>query len=53
MLPDSTSTQFQPEVHNYMKGIKKMQTKSKESNKTTCEVVIWSMTQEEKGLREV
>ena len=30
-----------------------MQTKSKESNKTTCEVVIWSMTQEEKGLREV
>ena len=30
-----------------------MQTKSKESNKTTCEVVIWSMTQEEKDLREV
>ena len=30
-----------------------MQTKSKESNKTTCEVVIWSMTQEEKDLMEM
>ena len=28
-----------------------MKIKSKKSNKTTCEAVVWSMTQEEKDLR--